>query len=237
MSARQFAETEAADPNPDKFLHFIANFVKHPADLTVDSLPQDDSEVGRLEYAQDINPRSLTVEHDAFQQLGCERWIPRPIESQLVLLFDLVSGMGEALGKIPVIGEKKKTFGLGVEPADVEQPRQMRREEIVNGVARIRVAPGRNESGRLMQHDVEALLPMNEFAVDFDVVAVGRLRAEIGADAAVNGDATGRNEFVAMPARTYSGRGKEPVQAHVFWRLAPKRPASFSEGRGLSGHP
>ncbi len=90
----------------------------------------------------------------------------------------------------------------------------MRRQELEDGVARVGVAPGRNEPGRLMQHDVEALLAVNEFAVDFDVVALAWLRTEIGANAAVNGNATGGDELVAVPARTQSRRGKEPVQAH-----------------------
>ncbi len=214
MPERQITETEPPDSDPHESFHFKSDFVKHPANLPVNTLPQNDAEMGWLDYAEDIDSRSLTVEHDSFQQLRSERCIPRPIESYLVLLLDLVARMSEALGEVTIVGEKEETLSLGVEPADVEQSREMRREEVEDGVTRVRVAPGGNEPSRLVQHDVEALLAVDQFAVDFDVVALRGLRAEIGANAAVNRDAASGNELVAMPARTQPRRGKDPVQAH-----------------------
>jgi hypothetical protein len=41
---------------------------------------------------------------------------------------------------------------------------------------------------------------MDQFAVDFDVVAFAGLRAEVGADPAIDRDASGCDQFVAMPA-------------------------------------
>jgi hypothetical protein len=55
---------------------------------------------------------------------------------------------------------------------------------------------------------------VNEFAVDFDVVALARLRAEVGADLAVDRDASGGDQFIAMPAGTQTGRGEVAVKAH-----------------------
>ena len=122
--------------------------------------------------------------------------------------------MGETLGKIAIIGEEKQPFGLGVEPADVEEARQMRREKIEDGVARVGIGSRRNETGRLMQHDVEPALAVDEFAVDFDVVALRWLRAEVGANAAIDGHAPGGDQLITMPARTEPGRGEKTVQAH-----------------------
>ena len=65
-----------------------------------------------------------------------------------------------------------------------------------------------------MQHDIEPALAVDEFAVDFDVIALARLRAEVRADSAVDRDAPGCDQFVAMPPRTETGCGKETVQAH-----------------------
>src|SRR5947208_776376 len=103
--------------------------------------------------------------------------------------------MSQTLGQITVVGEKKKAFGLSVEPADVEEARQMGREQIENGVARIWIASRRNKTSRLMQHDVEPALAVDEFAVHFDMVALTRLRAEIRADLAVDRNAAGRDQF------------------------------------------
>ena len=66
MAEWEIAETQAADTNSHEFLHFVPDFVKHPADLPVDSLSQDDAEISRLDHAEDIDSRPLTVEHDPF---------------------------------------------------------------------------------------------------------------------------------------------------------------------------
>ena len=136
-----------------------------------------------------------------------ERCVPRPIERDLIFLFDFITRMGQPLGEIAVVREEEEAFGLGVEAADVEKTRQMRRQQIEDGVARVRIAPGRNKSGRLMQHDVEPALAVDEFAGDFDVIALAWLGAEVGADLAIDRDAAGRDQFIAMPARPETGCG------------------------------
>jgi hypothetical protein len=214
MPARKIAEAQSANANSDKAFHFVTDFVKHPANLTINSLPQNHAQPRRLEWVDCLEARALAVQHDAAQQFRSERRVPRAIERDLVFLFDLESRMSQPLGEIAVIREEKQAFGLRVEAADVEKSRQMGREKIEDRIARIRIASRRNETGRLMQHDVEPPLAVNEFAVDFNVVAVPGLRAEISADLAVDRDATGRDQFIAMPARTKPGRGKETIQAH-----------------------
>ena len=122
--------------------------------------------------------------------------------------------MGETLGKIAIVGEKEQPFGLGVEPADVEQAWQMWREKIEDGIARVGIGSRRNETRRFMQHDVEPALAVDKFAIDFDVVALRGLRAEVGANAAVDSHAPRSNQLITMSTRTESSRGEETVQAH-----------------------
>ena len=122
--------------------------------------------------------------------------------------------MGEALGQVAIVGQEEEPFGLGIEPADVEETWQMRRQKIEDGIAGLGIAPGRNKPGRLMQHDIEPALAVNELAVDLDVVALRRLRAEIGADLTVDGHATVGDQRITMPPRTEPGRGEKTVQAH-----------------------
>ena len=52
---------------------------------------------------------------------------------------------------------------------------------------------------------------MHQLAPDFNVIALRRLRAEIGADPAVDRDASVDNQLVAMPPRTDTGCGEEAV--------------------------
>ena len=65
--------------------------------------------------------------------------------------------MGELLGEIAVAREKEQPFGLGVESADVEEPGKFCRQQIVNRVGRVRIAPGGNETRRLVQDDGQNL--------------------------------------------------------------------------------
>ena len=68
--------------------------------------------------------------------------------------------MGEALGEVAVVGEEEKSFSLGVEPADIEKAREFRRKQIEDRVARMRIAAGGDEAGRLVQQKIEQALPV-----------------------------------------------------------------------------
>lgn len=65
-----------------------------------------------------------------------------------------------------------------------------------------------------MQNDVQRSFGADKLAVYFDVIACGRLRAEIGAGASVDRDATGGDQFIARAARTNAGGGEITVQPH-----------------------
>ena len=122
--------------------------------------------------------------------------------------------MGEMLREIAVAREKEQALGLGVEPADVEEPGKFRRQQIVDRVGRVRIAPGGNEAGGLVQHDGQCFRSPNEPVTNLDVVALFDLRAEIRAGLAVDRDAAFRDQLVAMPARAEPGGGEEAVEAH-----------------------
>jgi len=78
-----------------------------------------------------------------------------------------------------------------------------------------------------VESDRHSALDVNELVADFDVVTFGRLRAEICANAPVDGDAPGRDQFIAFSPRTNPGCGKELIETHETLT----RPALFSEGR------
>src|SRR2546423_2586890 len=122
--------------------------------------------------------------------------------------------MSQTLRQITVVSQKEKALGLGVEPANVEESWQVGREQIENGVPRIGIAACGNKTRRFVQHDVEPALAVNEFAVNFDVIALAGLRAEIDAELTVNRNAPGRDQSIAMSPRTKAGRGKETIKAH-----------------------
>jgi hypothetical protein len=139
MAARQITQVQPSDPNADKPFHFISYVVKHPANLAVDALSQNDSQSDRLDRMDSVQPRALTVEHDSLEEFRRQRRIPGTIESNLVFLLDFVPGMGQALREVAVVGQEEEALGLGIEPADVKEARQMRREQIEDGVASLRI--------------------------------------------------------------------------------------------------
>ena len=94
---------------------------------------------------------------------------------------------------------------------DDSLPRQMGRQQIKYCIAHIRIAARGNEASRLVQHDVETGLTMDEFTPDFDMVLFRGLRAEVGADAAVYRDATVGNQLVAVASRPDTGCREKTV--------------------------
>ena len=214
MATRKISQPQTADPGSDQFLHLVSDLVKHPANLPVDSLPEDNPEPRRFNRVHHIDARSLPIEHHAAGQFGGERRIPRAIQGYLIFLFDFVARMGQTLREVAVVGQEQQSLSLSVEPADTEKPRELWRQEIENGVVRVGIRPRGNEAGRFVQKDMKRALAVHELAADFDVVALRRLRAEVRANAAVYRDATVSNQLVAMPARTDAGGGEETVQSH-----------------------
>ena len=65
MATRQIAETQMADPHSDKPLHFVANLVKHPSNLAINSLAKEDAQSGRFDGMHGLDPRALPVEDHA----------------------------------------------------------------------------------------------------------------------------------------------------------------------------
>ncbi len=100
--------------------------------------------------------------------------------------------MGEPLSEIAVVREEDKAFGLRIETANIEEAGKFSGQKIEDRVASVHIFSRRDEARRLMQHDGEHWSGVNQFAVHFDMIARGWLRAEIGADLAVDRDAARR---------------------------------------------
>lgn len=211
MSSRQVAQTEMADANPNEFFNLISQLVKHTADLPVDSLTQDHLHARRPDRFHFLHPSALPIEHDPGQQFRRERRIPRTIECHFVFLFDFGARMGQALRQIAIVRQDEKPFGLGIESANIEEARELLRQEVENRVARIRIGARRDEAGWFMQDEVELALAAHQLTSNFDMITCGRLRAEVGADATVDCHAPIGNQLVAMPPRTDAGCSEETV--------------------------
>jgi len=214
MAAWHVAEAKVADAGANEPFHFVTDLVKHAANLAVQTLLQDDAQPGGPDRLQAREPGAFAIKKNSIEQLLAALRIPATIECDLVFLLHFVARMGEVLGEVAVARQEKQSFGLGVEPADIEKPTEFRRQQIINRVGRVWIVAGGNEAGRLVQDDGERFGSPNGFAADLDVIAVPDLRAEIGAWLAVDGDAAFRDELVAMPARAEPGGGEKTIEAH-----------------------
>src|SRR5262249_16128351 len=171
MTARQIAKTKISDANANEILDAIANGFEHAANLAIDSLSQDNAQPHGRYGVESRNPCSFTVEKNSAQQFRRKFGVPRAIQCHFVFFLNFVTWMRQALCKISIICEKEQTFGLCVQPPNVEQPREFCRQQIKNSIAHVWISPGRNESGGLVQHDRERRRDVNKFAIHLDVVA------------------------------------------------------------------
>lgn len=172
---------------------------------------QHNAESRRSNRVQSRNHRLFPIEDDAAQQFRRERAVPLSIQRDEIFLFDFEARMSEPLREIAIVREQQQSFSLSIQPPNVKEPRELSWQQIENGIARVRIGSSRNESGGFVQRNRERLFCVNKLAIDFDVVALGRLRAKIGADAPIDRHASGNDELVAFAARRDAGRGKKPV--------------------------
>jgi hypothetical protein len=66
-----------------------------------------------------------------------------------------------------------------------------------------------------MQNNGQQRIGPNDLSVHLNVVAFARLCAKVGARPAVDRDAAGRDQVVAVTAGTYAGRSEKTIQTHT----------------------
>ncbi len=212
MSVRQIGKSKISESNTDKMFDAITNSFKHAANLPIYSLVQHNAQTrGR----NGVKPRdfcSVAVEKNSAQQFWREGWVPRVIQRHFIFLIDLESRVSKSLREFAIVRKQKQTFSLRVETTDVEKAGKFWWKQIEDCIARVRIFPGRNESGGFVQHDGESGSGTNKFGVDFDVVVRGWLCAEVYADFTVDSDATLRDQLITMSPRTDPSGSKEAIE-------------------------
>ena len=188
------------DAGADEPFHFVADLVEHPANLAIQSLLQNDAQTSGSKLLHSREPGAPALEENAGTQFFGQLRVPRFVEGDFVFLFHFVARMGEMLRKITVTGQKEEPFGLSVEPADIEEPGKLRRQQVVDCVSCVRIAPRGNKAGRLMQHNGQRLRSPNEPVTDLDVIALFDLGREISARLPVDRDPAFRDQLIAVPA-------------------------------------
>jgi hypothetical protein len=122
--------------------------------------------------------------------------------------------MGQPLSEITIVCQQQQAFALRVQASDIEKPRKVGRQQIENFVSGVRIAASRDKTYRLIQNNRQCGLNVDQFAVNFDVIAFIGLSAKIGADLTVNCDPAGGDQFVAFTSGSNPGGGEKTIQPH-----------------------
>jgi len=204
---RKVSEVQVADLGPFELDHGMAGKIDHAPYLAFSALVDRDLDPGvGLFLAELSDPggrRSSILEKNALFQVFNVPVLQKSFDLHQVRLRKLVPGMGHHMGKIAVVRQQKQAFGVIVEPAhgidtDLDAFQEMRDDRAALGVRH-----GRDETGRLVQHDVGlGLLRIDQFAVDLDVIMVRiGLGSEFGHDLPVHPHPALKNDIFRRPAR------------------------------------
>lgn len=87
---------------------------------------------------------------------------------------------------------------------------------MVNRVRDVRVAPRTHETTRFVQYNVNGRASMDQFPVDFDMIAVAWLKMKIPARFSIHRHAPGGNQFIRAATGCDTSRSEETIQAHLL---------------------
>ena len=115
-------------------------------------------------------------------------------------------GQFERARQTTVIGQQQQTFGVEIEPADRDQPRQALGKIVEHRRPPLGIGMRRHQAARLVIHEQpRALARRQHLAIDGDGVVGGDVERRRVDDAAVDGDAALRDPFLGVAARGQAG--------------------------------
>jgi hypothetical protein len=208
--------------------HLVVELGEHPANLAVLPLAEHDPQ-----------PRPVALRLDAADALGLDLAVRQPDAVEQLLevvrgrlagdeyqvgLLDLVPRVHQGVGEFAVVGHQQHPLARLVEAADgvdalLDVRDQVGREGPSGGVV-----VGAEVAGRLVNHPVDGLLGPHRLVVHRDLLQDGiDLRAEVGDDLAVELDAAGGDQGVAVPPGADAGVREKLVEAFHASTVARNR--------------
>lgn len=181
---------------------FIAEVFAHTADLSVESLGQDDVEYLRAELFDLAFVGHGPEYGDAVGHALDKLWVDGPVDCHHVFLFVVVFCAQDFVDDVPITGQENQSLAVFVESADGENPLGVL--DVVDDVVAFGLdVRGADDANGLVECDIDVLLGWlgNQSAVDADFVA----RLDFGAHfgyLAVDGHAAFLDELVGSPSGT-----------------------------------
>jgi hypothetical protein len=133
-----------------------------------------------------------------------------------ICLGHVIAGMEQRLGQVPMICQQHEPFTIEIQPPDGEHTHRNPAQKILHGRATLRIVERGHDVLRFVENHVDIGLRGPEmFAVDLDVVPVRvNLGAKLLHHVAVDGHASGRNQFLGLAARGQSGTGNQFLETN-----------------------
>ncbi len=191
----------------------MADRLEHAPHLVLPAFVQGELDTAAAE-APDLRRGSETVvELDAFAQAtkGVRRWVAFDLRD--IHLLDAVARVREPVSEVAVVREQERTGRIRIETTDGDDARRAA-DEIDHGSPTVRIARGRDETGRLVQKDVREPLRLNPLPVDLDAVACADVAVQ-AAGLAVDGHATSLDQLVGATTRGDAGASEKRVEPHA----------------------
>ncbi|SIJ35147.1 Uncharacterised protein [Mycobacteroides abscessus subsp. abscessus] len=170
----------------------------------------------RVDELELVDRDDPVVEFDAGLEPGARILGDLPLDLREVGLGDLVAGMGEAVGQLPVVGEQDEALGVGVEASDVEDPLGAVADVVAEVLAPLGVLHRRDDPGGLVEREVDLLRARRDpQGVDVDRLGLRiDAGAELGDDVPVDLDPSVEDELLARATGPQPRLGEDLLQAH-----------------------
>jgi hypothetical protein len=107
MPGGQISKPQISNSNPDKTFDAVSDGLQHATNLPIYSLPQDNAKTRRRQGAKPGKLRVPAIEKNSAPQLRSERWIPRPIQHDLILFVQVETGVGKPLRQFTIVSQKE----------------------------------------------------------------------------------------------------------------------------------
>src|SRR5690606_21795974 len=140
--ARESMQGHWTKADPDKPFDFVADAVKHFADLPFHSLRKGHTQYGGSDDGDPFGPCFSFRDVDSLEQLRDVIRVEWTIDPDFVLFLHLELRMKEVIREIPVVRDEEQTFALHVEPPYVKDARPPLREQVEDRAASLFVAGG-----------------------------------------------------------------------------------------------
>lgn len=208
----KIAQRKPAGPDPFQTDHGMSHVVEHAAHLPLPAFVDRDLDPGIglfLTDLLDLRRCGLPVlqENTGFKRRN-RTVLEHSLDLRKIGLGEFMLGMGDQVGKIPVIGQEQKSLSAIIQSPNRINADLQAFEQIQHCRPSFGVGHGRDKAGGLVQHNInQRLFGVDQLAVNLDVVLVCiSLSTELGHHLSVHTHPAFSDELFRSAPRRYSCR-------------------------------